>query len=527
MTLTTVDITTSFQFNIKFFGFTDTTDYAGQGVNLADVDGVFKIISPDGATFYNNTDFGNPDIDPDVSLNFLLALPLDGSGNVMQGTYTITYSVQDSSGAPFVVDTTKVYVLDYTTPEVDIEMTVDCLSPLLTSTDVTAYPVINGINPTLDRDINISYPPSVNQPSVSSSSGVVQTSTFYTVSGGTLEHSSYLISAIDYDLGGGFLISDEIEGGKVIQVSCDGLCEAYCCMKSEWSRYEKAISSGNSAVVKESREILSLMAVNAELARIAMECGKGNDVEGYLVEIQELGSCSGDCDCDDGTPTLVTGLVSGSGGNSVVEAGNGMVVTSVDNGTFITYTVSLPTATTDKINNSFNSTVDAGNNVTVDVVVNGDEKIFTVNAVVGNVLSFIANIDLTPAAPNFPSYTIESETIAGTLFQTPTVFKREGTEVYATWLNGSSYQEISGFQIAPTDDYKVSAEIVELNYVPTLFTTQAFMEKFGRAYVAEIRHKESGLFRFRISDPSTGAGLTNNDSQDLLTSIKVAITITE
>jgi hypothetical protein len=408
-------------------------------------------------------------------------------------------------------------------------MIVDCLSPLLTATDVTSYPVLSGFNPTLGREISIFYPPSVSTPPVTAEAGVVQTSTFFTVSGGTLEHSSLLTSEIDYDLGGGFLIHDEIEGGEVIQVSCDGLCEAYCCMKSELDRYNNAVCKGNAAVVKESQNILSLMAVNAELARIAMECGKGNDVEAYLAKIQELGSCSGDCDCDDGTPALVTGLISGGGGHSVVAAGNGIEVGTVDNGNFITYTVSLPAATLTKINNSFNSTVAAGNNVTVDVVVDGSgNKTFTVNAVVANILSFIANIDLTTVGPNFPDYTIESETISGTLFQTPT-FDREGSDAYAAWAEKGNYQEISGFQIAATNDYKVHIELVEFLFDPSAIApfSQDDFERISASIIADVRNKATGAFKFRLSDPAGGFALSNNNMVDGYNNMKIAVTITE
>ena len=42
----------------KLFNFTDTSDYAGQGISLSDVIGNFKITSPSGVITHYNTNTG-------------------------------------------------------------------------------------------------------------------------------------------------------------------------------------------------------------------------------------------------------------------------------------------------------------------------------------------------------------------------------------------------------------------------------------------------------------------------------------
>ena len=62
MALTLCDFSTTFQYapSPKTFLFTDITDYAAQGVGLAEVTGILKVTDPTGAIHYNNTNFSAP-----------------------------------------------------------------------------------------------------------------------------------------------------------------------------------------------------------------------------------------------------------------------------------------------------------------------------------------------------------------------------------------------------------------------------------------------------------------------------------
>jgi len=79
----------------------DTTGYAALGVNENAVLGVVKIVSPEGDVIYNNTNFASPDIDLDnTSIGDTLtgvSAPLDTTGAVLTGDYTVTYTMREYS----------------------------------------------------------------------------------------------------------------------------------------------------------------------------------------------------------------------------------------------------------------------------------------------------------------------------------------------------------------------------------------------------------------------------------------------
>jgi hypothetical protein len=143
MALTTVDFDGKFRYDLstKQVTFTDTTDYVSQSIDPADVTIVVKAETAGGGIFYNNTNHGVPDIDPDVSLDstITIPLPLDGSGNPLQDAYTFTLEWQETSGVPYEVTKVKTETLNYSSPTVDISMEVDCITPRLTATDDSFY----------------------------------------------------------------------------------------------------------------------------------------------------------------------------------------------------------------------------------------------------------------------------------------------------------------------------------------------------------------------------------------------------
>jgi len=421
MALTTVDFKTTFQFGAtpKTFEFIDQTDYAGQSVALVDADGIFTIVDPLGNTIYNNTDYSSPDIDPNVSLtnSTTILLPLDGSGKVIQGQYTITYTVRDTGGAPDYASLVKTFTLAYASPTISLVLTADCVKPLLKSTDDTNY-TINSVDPSIVRDHKILYPPSVSQPDVTGTGSALETSVFYTIKGSTLQHTSTLASTVTYDFGSDFFVTDSISGQDENDVSCDGqLCDIYCCVRSEWNRYTSNVNVNETAAnlhLDNWIQMTSLM----EKIRVALECGKGTDVSEYTARIQKLGNCESGCDCDDGTPQLVTGLGGGTGVVIVDSGGTPVTVTSVVAGGTTTYTVTMDAAFVTKANSQYNTTVTAGTAITVSVAPDADgNKTYTINAAqapIVEILSFLVDIDLT--ADSLPTVTVSDISRQGTAF---------------------------------------------------------------------------------------------------------------
>lgn len=57
MAITTASFTTNFDVTTKTINITDTINYAGGGVALADAVGVLSVVDPTATNFYNNTDY--------------------------------------------------------------------------------------------------------------------------------------------------------------------------------------------------------------------------------------------------------------------------------------------------------------------------------------------------------------------------------------------------------------------------------------------------------------------------------------
>lgn len=452
MALTTVAFQTTFQYDQspKTFKFVDQTDYAGQGIALADVTGVFKIVDPLGNTIYNNTNHAAPDITPAASLinSITIALPLDGDSLVIQGEYEITYTVEDTTVAPAYTSQENKPVLAYVSPTISLLLTADCVKPLLKSTDSTGY-TVGAVTPTTTRVHTIQYPPSTGQADLTGTGATLETSVLYTVANASLQYTSTLTSTLSYDFTT-FLVTDSITGSTYSEVSCDGqLCDIYCCVRAEWNRYTSNLNI-NKVRADEALANWSQMVGLMENIRTALECGKGTDVSEYVTRIQNIGECEPGCDCDDGTPQLVTGLGGGTGTVIVDSAGTPVTVTSVTVGSITTYTVALDAAFVTKVNNSYNATVVSGTNITVTTVTDSDgNKEYTVSAApnsVPNILSFKAIITIT----NFnslPSVAIQDVTVTGTAFgNTPTVanmkspwstyrYSNSNYKIYNMWIN--------------------------------------------------------------------------------------------
>ena len=431
MALAVVDFETTFQFEAgppKTFQFKDTTDYAGQGVALADVTGVLKVVSPDGLTSYNNLgNHGAPDIDPDVSLinTITITLPLDGNGNPQQGDHVITYEVQDTSGAPFEITNVKTLDLQYVSPVVDLDMIVNCSTPLLTSTDNTPY-TVSGVDPVIVRDHQILYPASTGTAPVVGTSKVLSTAVFFTIANQDLQHSSSLVSTLTYTFASDFIVTDSISGNGFIDVNCDAqLCDIYCCLRAQYDRYLDSLLTNTTQAEREFRTWDEMVGI-AHQIDIAQECGKGDDVSALVSRLLKLGNCEPGCGCDDGEPQLVVGLGGGTGVVVVDSGGTPVIVVPVINGNTTTYTVSLASAFVDKVNNSFNSTVTAGTDVTITTTIDGNgnktfKVDFTSSLTEPDILTFLVDIALAPGT--LPVVTVSEVSVSGSAFllATPTV----------------------------------------------------------------------------------------------------------
>lgn len=349
MALTTVDFKVTFDLtqDPKVFTIEDTTDYAGQGVLLADVTGILKITSPAGVVIYNNTNHGAPDIDPDVSLfnSIPISLPLTAGGEVQKGGYIIDYEVQDTSGVPFQVQAQKKPVYSYDPPTLNMSMVFDAATPLLSSDDVTSY-VVDGVSPTtIVRDHTLDYPPSTGEPALNGDVKLISTSTVFAINSGTLQYSATLVSTITYDFALHSVL-DAPEVSEYIDIAFDSsLCDIYCGLREQWDRYIN--NKGTLEGQKELEKMVTMLGI-AGLAKQAIDCSKTEDVSMYIAEIERIGNFTTECQCDDGVPVLITGLGLPNK-TTVVAEGASIDVSANTVGDTTTYTVSVEQALLDQI----------------------------------------------------------------------------------------------------------------------------------------------------------------------------------
>ncbi len=378
----------------KQFVFDDTSDYAGQSILVADVNGCFKITSPSGTVIYNNTDFSNVGCDIRVAISTtnqtIIQLPLGLNGLPEPGVYTIIYTVFNSDASEYYT-VTNVYTYAYIRPEVLISQTVHCISPLFTSSDITTY-AVNGIIPIIERVHTIDYPfgtPGEGNPTIGTEA-VITVSTFYN---GT--QTTEIESDLEYIFSDGLIIVDYVTGVQEVLVDCVDTCKIYCCIRSIEQQMMQAATTNTSTYATLTSLFSQIMGL-VGMVQLAIRCNKSADISGYLTAIKLLAHCTDDCGCSGDAPSQVMGL-GGLVNNVVVEStGSPLTVTPVTIGNTTTYYISFDAALLTKLNTLYNTVVAAGTGVTVTDSTTGYVTTYTVN--VDN--SVTATVDTTSAAFN-------------------------------------------------------------------------------------------------------------------------------
>lgn len=382
--ITTPTFTTDFKINTtpSKIIFTDTTNYTTPSIPTTGVRGVFSVTAPSGTVIYNNTSYGAGsdiirNISANNSANTTISLPTNSNGSVVRGSYIITYTVQINDGVNpvYYINTTNTYNNQYVTPTVSILQTVDCISPLFTSDDTTNYSV-NGVFPTITRTHTLDYPyGSAGEGSpLISSSATLTTSTFYN---GT--QATEISSVLTYTFTDGLIVSDTIEGSREFLVNCEFICSIYCCIRSVYNNREN-FRGVNQVEFNKYSSLFDEVMSTVGLVLLSIDCGKTSDTESLLDKIKTIANCTDDCSCNDGTPSLVTGISGGSGVTvDVVSGGSPVIITSSLVGSTKTYTITLDSSFINKVNNSYNTVVAAGANVTVTPVTVGDTTTYTID----------------------------------------------------------------------------------------------------------------------------------------------------
>src|SRR6185437_133690 len=346
--MATISFTTTFDLTLspKQFIWHDTTDWAGQGISTAYVNGCFKIISPSGIVYYNNVDFSNLgcDIDIQSSLTSKLVVQLPNlSGVVEQGTYIITYSVFNNNTSE-TYTLTKTYTYSYASPTVAISLTADCISPLINSTDITVYNKV-GASVVISREQTLYYPnDSTGQGQFVTTSGVsIIQNLFYPG-----QQTTKIVSGLVYTFTVGLIVNDSVTGVKDLNVDCQDVCAISCCVANAETKLENYKTS-NPARYDEFLPDVLLAGFYMGAIRYYIFCGKNNKVNGELDKIKSLLKCTNECNCSDEISGPVVGL-GGTFHTVVNSAGYPFEVTSSVAGTTTTYTGKIAEDFVNKVN---------------------------------------------------------------------------------------------------------------------------------------------------------------------------------
>ena len=345
--MATISFSTKFNLTLspKQFVFIDTSDYAGQGITTSDVNGCFTIIAPSGVTVYSNTDFSNGACDIRIASSTtdqqVIPLPIGTDGLVEAGTYTIIYNVYNSNLTETYTVTNSINY-DYVSPELDIDISVNVISPIFSQTDDTNY-VVNGVTPTLIRENKLVYPAGIEggAPSpIITSNKILKTSVVYNG-----PQTSILTSDLTYVFST-YTVIDQLFKSKYTTVDGSYYCSIACGLKN----FEKKISGcRDTELKKQYKEQFKLAMSYVALIRLLIECNGGTGIDSYLLKIHDIiGEC--DCGCDEETENFsrITGwgTLVGADGTDGTDGADGTNGTDGEDGVGLLFnntTVDSPT----------------------------------------------------------------------------------------------------------------------------------------------------------------------------------------
>lgn len=269
-----------------------------------------------------------------------IALPLQ-NGEIMQGLYTFNYTVYDQNTDDYYTSTSSINI-DFTFPTVDLTYTVDCLTPLLESTDSTDY-TIQGATASVTRTHTVQAPANVDPTVYTGADVTIQVPQFYAP---TL-YQATLSSSVVWDFGGGVTVSALLTGQQPINTYCDNwVCDMFCCINNlyqQWVSLQQT-NSGQSAYYFRKWELGVLI---IDMIKSAYSCGQNTVVNGLINQFYIETGCTANCNCsNNNAPTLVQGLgLANATQYSLLEGDSYIDVTTVTGANSVAWTLSLsPTA---------------------------------------------------------------------------------------------------------------------------------------------------------------------------------------
>jgi hypothetical protein len=310
---------------ISYSGTTKTCVVAAWGTN------------PVGATY----EFAFADIYVAASLNNQrrIALPLQ-NGVIRQGVYTFNYTVYDQATDNYYSASSTINI-NFTFPTVNLTYNVDCVTPLLQSTDSTDY-TIQGATETVTRTHTVAAPPNVDNNVYTGNDITILVPQFYAPT----TYQATLSSIVVWDFGGGISVSGLLTGSQPIATFCDNwICDMFCCIKNLYQQWV-SLQGTNSGQADYYYNKWQLGVLLIDMIKSAYQCGQNTIVNSLINQFYIETGCTANCNCSDNTtPTLVQGLgLANATQYSLAAADSYVQVTTTTGANSVAWTVGLSPA---------------------------------------------------------------------------------------------------------------------------------------------------------------------------------------
>lgn len=382
---------------------TDTTDWAGQGIDPADVEIGWGFQAPDGNVYAAPATGESWNIFPDTQEWEEFPLPQSSDLTVQQGDYIVTviyYIGGPVDSGTYEPDATT-HNLCTDTPTLCIETNANCLNLVVSATDDTEW---EDAGWTVDsRAMTLQYPSSTFHADITGAGPTISTSGEPIWSGTWTATTTVTVTKDGF--------TTTLTTVKQFQVSCDlDGCRLVCMLKNKYADYEKAWARGDQRRVDEIKADLAQMSWLSVMIQGSIGCGDDTFVDTLITKFKQVGAGgnSAGCECcDDCTePRMLVPIWGSSGTMWTPVAGPNMTITPGVN----TYTFAVSTSFANLVGSLYNTEV-----------VSTDSSVNVTDSTVGIVKTF--DLEVAKVMPDYMEFLwiISDTTGAVAALGTPTV----------------------------------------------------------------------------------------------------------
>jgi hypothetical protein len=303
---------------------------------------------------YNNIGGSSADINPNISTSntIAIALPQDTAGNIVAGTYTITYYVTITDGVvDYDLSSSQSYDYDMTLPVACLTASVNCAASIILSFDETDY---GSYVTSLSRTHNLYPPAALNLPVITGTVASLQAGP--NIYDDTWSQS--LDSYVTYTFPDGLIVILRIQGSREFKVTCDiGLGRIFCCLDKLQKRYDRLLTRNPSQAANFNQEVMEPTREAMLFYKSALDCGNSNLAAEWYDQIIQRSKCGEDCGCSSDGPQQIFPLTATVGQFLVDSPDNSISVVPETVGNVTTFHIQVSAAIQTLIANMFTTTV--------------------------------------------------------------------------------------------------------------------------------------------------------------------------